>query len=257
MPKTATLRALLYYSIETRAQWVIRVLEGLVNDGMMDGSGLGIGTKDWKANLYMKICGLGKESLEDEQIQGRKPEAQISNPVNVLALLGDNPMQSEFACHIGLRGKLFCRACWVKGTDALDLKRSNVPDDGSVAGSDGGGAGSAGHGSDLSDVSDSSGTGSQKAKKGGKVKETLVQMVNRVKDFVKIGRLRTKSETTDKLKSFFTEASTVVGGGATGEEVRKVDVGWLSQKKEHCITVAKYSLNQGRSIISKGMERIV
>ncbi|KAJ7659052.1 hypothetical protein DFH06DRAFT_906935, partial [Mycena polygramma] len=36
----------------------------------------------------------------------------------VLALLGDNPMQSEFACHIGLRGKLFCRACWVKGTDA-------------------------------------------------------------------------------------------------------------------------------------------
>ncbi|KAJ7475261.1 hypothetical protein B0H11DRAFT_1728235, partial [Mycena galericulata] len=35
----------------------------------------------------------------------------------VLALLGDNPMQSEFACHIGLRGKFFCRACWVKGSD--------------------------------------------------------------------------------------------------------------------------------------------
>jgi hypothetical protein len=38
----------------------------------------------------------------------------------VLALLGDNPMQSEFACHIGLRGKYFCRACWVKGSDNLD-----------------------------------------------------------------------------------------------------------------------------------------
>jgi hypothetical protein len=30
-------------------------------------------------------------------------------------------MQSEFACHIGMRGKLFCRACWVKGSDALDV----------------------------------------------------------------------------------------------------------------------------------------
>ena len=29
-------------------------------------------------------------------------------------------MQSEFACHIGLRGKFFCRACWVKGRDADD-----------------------------------------------------------------------------------------------------------------------------------------
>lgn len=38
----------------------------------------------------------------------------------VLALLGDNPMQSEFACHIGLRGKLFCWACWVKGSPNPD-----------------------------------------------------------------------------------------------------------------------------------------
>ena len=29
-------------------------------------------------------------------------------------------MQSEFACHIGLRGKFFCRNCWVKGKDAGD-----------------------------------------------------------------------------------------------------------------------------------------
>ncbi|EGO31054.1 hypothetical protein SERLADRAFT_364786 [Serpula lacrymans var. lacrymans S7.9] len=49
-------------------------------------------------------------------------DSQTNEPVLllpfVLALLGDNPMQSEFACHIGLCGKLFCRACWVKGTDA-------------------------------------------------------------------------------------------------------------------------------------------
>lgn len=32
-------------------------------------------------------------------------------------------MQSEFSCHIGLRGKLFYRACWVKGSDALEGAR--------------------------------------------------------------------------------------------------------------------------------------
>ncbi|KAJ7707193.1 hypothetical protein B0H14DRAFT_2228663, partial [Mycena olivaceomarginata] len=46
-------------------------------------------------------------------------DIELNEPVlvipEVLALLGDDPMQSEFACHIGLRGKLFCRACWVKG----------------------------------------------------------------------------------------------------------------------------------------------
>ena len=45
-------------------------------------------------------------------------EAVLVIPM-VLALLGDNPMQSEFACHIGLKGKLFCQACWVKGFDGL------------------------------------------------------------------------------------------------------------------------------------------
>lgn len=38
----------------------------------------------------------------------------------VLAMLGDNPMQSELSCHIGLTGKYFCRICYVKGSDALD-----------------------------------------------------------------------------------------------------------------------------------------
>ncbi|KAJ7160225.1 hypothetical protein C8R46DRAFT_1285735 [Mycena filopes] len=44
----------------------------------------------------------------------------------VLALLGDNPMQSEFACHIGLRGKYFCRACWVKGSDSMEEAEEDV-----------------------------------------------------------------------------------------------------------------------------------
>src|SRR5882762_6469214 len=62
----------------------------------------------------------------------------------ILALLGDNPMQSQFACHIGLGGKFFCRACWVKGTDATgnaDEESGNnqddvVSDNGSAAGSE-------------------------------------------------------------------------------------------------------------------------
>ncbi|KAI6037194.1 hypothetical protein BKA83DRAFT_4460283 [Pisolithus microcarpus] len=33
----------------------------------------------------------------------------------VLAMLSDNPMQSELACHVGLQGKFFCHNCWVQG----------------------------------------------------------------------------------------------------------------------------------------------
>ncbi|KAH9003025.1 hypothetical protein EDB86DRAFT_3063037 [Lactarius hatsudake] len=35
----------------------------------------------------------------------------------VAALLGDNPMQSEFACHVGPGGKMICHVCQVKGLD--------------------------------------------------------------------------------------------------------------------------------------------
>ncbi|KAF4609714.1 hypothetical protein D9613_011993 [Agrocybe pediades] len=65
------------------------------------------------------------DQIEDGQKKGIWAWDCISKePVlvfpSVLALLGDNPMHSEFACHIGLTGKYFCRTCWVKGTDAQD-----------------------------------------------------------------------------------------------------------------------------------------
>ena len=34
--------------------------------------------------------------------------------LSVLALLGDNPMQSELSCHVGLNGNKFCRICKVE-----------------------------------------------------------------------------------------------------------------------------------------------
>ena len=107
----------------------------------------------------------------------------------VLALLGDNPMQSEFACHIGLRGKLFCRACWVKGTEALDPTGSEEPaapdeppDPDRGAESDAGSVNS----SNGSDSEAGSNAGAKKKGKGKRVQETIAQMVNRVKAFMKV-----------------------------------------------------------------------
>lgn len=39
-------------------------------------------------------------------------------------------MHSEFACHIGLRGKYFCRVCEVKGSDAADAGTGPIPNTG-------------------------------------------------------------------------------------------------------------------------------
>ncbi|KAL0578323.1 hypothetical protein V5O48_003670 [Marasmius crinis-equi] len=36
--------------------------------------------------------------------------------LSVLAMLGDNPMQSELSCHVGFNGNLFCRVCEVSGS---------------------------------------------------------------------------------------------------------------------------------------------
>lgn len=100
---------------------------------------------------------------------------------SVLALLGDNPMQSEMACHIGLMGKFFCRVCGVKGTDRTQAQESSVPahtDDNS----DDGDGGNAASGEDKDAGSNPAGaTGSVKW-----VQETMEQMVSRVHNFVKV-----------------------------------------------------------------------
>jgi hypothetical protein len=108
----------------------------------------------------------------------------------ILALLGDNPMQSEFACHIGLGGKFFCRACWVKGTDAsadsaedlngphADVQAEQLSDNESAAGSEATGDGG---GSD-----DGSAPGRKPKSRRKRALESMSSMVNRVKSFVKV-----------------------------------------------------------------------
>ncbi|KAK0448235.1 hypothetical protein EV421DRAFT_1900873 [Armillaria borealis] len=124
-------------------------------------------------------------------------EAVLVFPV-VLAMLGDNPMQSEFACHIGLWGKFFCRVCDVKGKDAND----GNPDRQTMAvdtNSDGG---------DDSASEQSAGRSGVK-RKGKKIIEDLEQMIKRVGNFIKPGKARTKAATLEQLNTYFCEAKKI------------------------------------------------
>ncbi|KAG5652758.1 hypothetical protein H0H81_003845 [Sphagnurus paluster] len=124
---------------------------------------------------------------------------------SILALLGDNPMQSEFACHIGLRGRKFCRMCHVEG----DFEGAD--EDSPIAQPQ-----EAENDSDASSLaSDTSGTASpsKTAKRSNKKSETMAQMVERVNNFMKISPLRNKTETQEVLRSQFTQACRV-GGNA-------------------------------------------
>jgi hypothetical protein len=118
----------------------------------------------------------------------------------VLGLLGDNPMHSEFACHIGLRGKYFCRTCWVKGSDAQDGARlPNIPDDDTPGNSP---APSALASEDSFEnvvltthqqqsapapgPPPTTSTANAHAPKRGKYKESMTAMFNRISAFVKV-----------------------------------------------------------------------
>jgi hypothetical protein len=146
---------------------------------------------------------------------------------SVMAMMGDNPMQSEFACHIGFRGKRFCRICNVVGKGEGDDNYNSYP-------------------AEIDDASSVSSTGSFSDSEGGrgakrrKARETLGEMVDRVKKFMQvrrvahpyimsdllkmqIGSLRTRFESMDTLRSQFAIATEI--GGKTKYKQAKTDTG--------------------------------
>ncbi|KAJ3870447.1 hypothetical protein F5051DRAFT_447692 [Lentinula edodes] len=103
----------------------------------------------------------------------------------VLAMLGDNPMQSEFACHVGLAGKFFWRCCFVKGWDAED----EIPGSAQVPIHD-----------NVSVQSDASDTGEDGGKRHRRRKETIQELVTRAKRFVGISEARHPEKTLETLR---------------------------------------------------------
>lgn len=105
----------------------------------------------------------------------------------VLALLGDNPMQSEFACHIGLKGKFFCRACWVKGSDVQGEGLQQHSDSPHASPLSSEADQTSERGSPSSDVSDGVDKAGTKTKgRSKRALESMSNMVERVKAFIKV-----------------------------------------------------------------------
>ncbi|KAJ6607826.1 hypothetical protein B0H10DRAFT_2166716 [Mycena sp. CBHHK59/15] len=127
---------------------------------------------------------------------------------SVLAMLGDNPMQSEFACHIGFRGKFFCCVCWTMRTMGMTpvMPLLECPTQvGKKTGS----------------------SGKSKKKKTKKKDESISDMISRVGQFMSAStptaRPRFRLESCQELQAQFKTA--IVVGGKAGFKRRKTQSG--------------------------------
>lgn len=103
---------------------------------------------------------------------------------SVLALLGDNPMQSELSCHIGLRGKLFCRVCWAKG-EAADPESEDEGDEDNQSGISSASAVTSDSDSAFHQIAPPKPRKKKRASKNKKL-ETPEDMMERIKTFMKV-----------------------------------------------------------------------
>ncbi|KAI6044629.1 hypothetical protein EDC04DRAFT_2865842 [Pisolithus marmoratus] len=128
----------------------------------------------------------------------------------VLAMLGDNPMQSELACHIGLQGKFFCRNCWVKGAD---LHPAHGHADGVVMDLNRDDTCSVETQSRLSESKEGSAQANvtYRLKGKGRRSETMQGLVDRAHRFLGANAPRTRQDTTDKLRGMFHEVACGMG----------------------------------------------
>ncbi|KAJ7716484.1 hypothetical protein DFH07DRAFT_907412 [Mycena maculata] len=156
------------------------------------------------------------EQLEDCQRRGIWAWDSSNNELvlvipSVLAMLGDNPMQSEFACHIGFRGKYFCRVCWVKGVPDEDEEEEEEDNQfGDI---------SSATGSETEGTPQAQKKGKKKKNKKKKKDESVADMISRVTQFMSKGRPRNRDESIQELRSQFT-AATVVSGQASFKRMK-------------------------------------
>lgn len=143
----------------------------------------------------------------------------------VAALLGDNPMQSEFACHVGPGGKFLCRVCNVKGKDISTnrLQPSTAPT--SIDGANGGRTTPDSIGTSDSDGNSNSSASNTGAPTNGRKRklETMQEMVERVTHFIQIGTPRTRDSTLHELNTIIENAGSI--GNASKIRAHKTSTG--------------------------------
>ncbi|KAJ3509457.1 hypothetical protein NLJ89_g5213 [Agrocybe chaxingu] len=183
----------------------------------------------------------------------------------ILALLGDNPMQSEFACHIGMRGKHFCRICMVKGLDTLaedpeqqghglrasptTLDATPIDTSGDETSTDAGSDGTDIQSTEVQSATEESGPLLEKKRKKGKFVESMAAMITRVAAFMKRGKPRVKSETQSKLESFFSLAKVV--GTRTAMKEARTETGIKDPIQEHFLDGLHNAYKSERGIPKK------